>query len=103
MQITLRTRNVAVSDSLRELIEEKLIHVARSFDGTERIEVGFAEERNPRIPDKHCCDVALHGRQGVVRAHSSATDLIAAVDAVVEKLEHRIEKVKGRHIARAHR
>ena len=105
MQITMRARHVEVSESLRELMEEKLTRVARFFDGTDRIEVAFCEERNPRIAEKDICDVALYGRHGVVRAHASAADLLAAVDAVVEKLEHRIEKVRGRQLARgdAHR
>lgn len=105
MQITMRARQVEVSESLRELIEDKLSRLARLFDGAERIEVGFCEERNPRIAEKDICDVAIYGRRGVVRAHASAGDLIAAVDAVVEKLEHRIEKVRGRQLSRgdAHR
>ena len=104
MQVKLQARHVEVSESLRELIEEKLSRVARLFDG-DRIEVAFCEERNPRIAEKDICDVAIYGRRGVVRAHASATDLLAAVDLVVEKLEHRIEKVRGRQIARgdAHR
>ena len=105
MQITMRARHVEVSESLRELMEEKLIRVARLFDGTDRIDVAFCEERNPRIAEKDICDVALYGRHGVVRAHGSAADLLAAVDVVVEKLEHRIEKVRGRQLSRgdAHR
>ena len=100
MQITMRARHVVVSESLWELIEEKLVRVAKLFDGTDRIEVSFCEERNPRISEKDICDVALHGRRGVVRAHASASDLLSAVDVVVEKLEHRIEKVRGRQLAR---
>ena len=100
MQITLSARHLVVSDSLRELIEEKLSRVARFFHGTERIEISFCEERNPRIAAKDVCDVALHGRRGVIRAHASAADPLSAVDAVVEKLEHRIEKVRGRQMSR---
>lgn len=100
MQIAMRARHAVVSESLRELIEEKLVRVARFFEGTDRIEVAFCEERNPRIPDKITCDVALHGRRGVIRAHASAADILASVDAVVEKVEHRIEKVRGRQLLR---
>jgi ribosome-associated translation inhibitor RaiA len=34
--------------------------------------------------------------------HSEATDPLAAVDAVVEKLERQVERLKGKLIARSH-
>ncbi len=41
-----------------------------------------------------------HGR--TIRARAAAPVPLAAVDLVVEKLEHQLEKTKGRLVARTH-
>ena len=44
----------------------------------------------------------MHGHGHIVRAKAAATDTLAAVDRVVDKLEHRMEKLKGKLIGRSH-
>lgn len=102
MDISIQGRNVEVSDALREAVGEKLSRLVRFLDGMERAEVRFVEERNPRIADKEVCEVTMHGHGHVVRAHAAAADPFAAVDRVVDKLEHRIEKLKGKLAGRNH-
>lgn len=102
MDISIRSRNVDVSDALRSTVEEKVRRLARFLDGVERAEVQFSEERNPRIAEKEVCEVTMHGRGHIVRARAVAGDTFAAVDRVVDKLEHRMEKLKGRLVSRSH-
>ncbi len=102
MDIVIQGRNVEVSDSLRGTVEDKLSRLVRFLDGMERAEVRFLEERNPRIADKEVCEVTMHGHGHVVRASAAAGDSFAAVDRVVDKLEHRIEKLKGKLAGRSH-
>lgn len=102
MEILIQGRNVEVSDSLRGTVEDKLSRLVRFLDGMERAEVRFLEERNPRIADKEVCEVTMHGHGHVVRARAAAGDSFAAVDRVVDKLEHRIEKLKGKLAGRSH-
>ncbi|HUP68678.1 MAG TPA: ribosome-associated translation inhibitor RaiA [Acidimicrobiales bacterium] len=102
MEIAIRGRNVDVSDSLRQAVGEKLVRLQRFLDGMERAEVRFIEERNPRIAEKEICEVTLHGHGHVVRARASAPELLLAVDRVVEKLEHRLARLKGKLLGRSH-
>ena len=102
MDISIQGRNVEVSEALKDSVEEKLSRLVRFLDGMERAEVRFLEERNPRIADKEVCEVTMHGHGHVVRAHAAAGDPFAAVDRVVDKLEHRIEKLKGKLVDRSH-
>ncbi|HSH23205.1 MAG: ribosome-associated translation inhibitor RaiA [Actinomycetota bacterium] len=102
MDIAIQGRNVEVSEPLRGAVEEKLTRLLRFLDGMERAEVRFLEERNPRIADKEVCEVTMHGHGHVVRARAAAGDSFAAVDRVVDKLEHRIEKLKGKLAGRSH-
>ncbi len=91
-----------VSDEVRELTEEKVGRLGRLCPGLDRAEVHFSEEHNPRIADRECCEVIIHGHGRTIRAHAAAREPLVAVDLVVEKLEHQLEKTKGRLVARTH-
>src|SRR6266581_6779857 len=102
VDISIQGRNVEVSDLLRATVEEKVTRLGRYLDSMERAEVRFLEERNPRIADKEVCEVTVVGHGHIVRARAAASDTFSAVDRVVDKLEHRLEKLKGRLIGRSH-
>lgn len=102
MDVTVSSRQMPVSASLRAAAEEKISRLGRYLDGMERAEVHFAEERNPRISDSQTCEVTLHGHGHHVRAKVAAPDVFAAVDAAVDKLEHQLHKLKSKLVARNH-
>jgi len=102
MDITVSSRQMPVSASLRAAAEEKISRLGRYLDGMERAEVHFGEERNPRIADSQTCEVTLHGHGHHVRAKVAAPDVFAAVDAAVDKLEHQLHKLKSKLVARNH-
>lgn len=102
MDITIGGRNVEVSESLRRAAEEKLARVQRFLDGMERAEVRFVEERNPRISEREVCEITLHGHGHVVRARAAAADVLVSLDRAVEKLEHRLARLKGKLLGRSH-
>lgn len=102
MDVTVSSRQMPVSASLRAAAEEKISRLGRYLDGMERAEVHFAEERNPRITDSQTCEVTLHGHGHYVRAKVAAPDVFAAIDAAVDKLEHQLHKLKSKLVARNH-
>jgi putative sigma-54 modulation protein len=44
----------------------------------------------------------MYGHGLIVRAHANGPDVVTAVDRVVDKLEHRLTRLKGRLLARSH-
>jgi putative sigma-54 modulation protein len=101
MDIAIRGRHVEVSEALRVTVEEKVTRLSRFVDGMERAEVRFSQERNPRIADREVCEVTVHGHGHIVRARATAVDTFAALDRVVDKLEHQMIKLKGKLLGRA--
>jgi putative sigma-54 modulation protein len=91
-----------VSDPVRALTKEKVGRLGRLCPGLDRAEIHFSEEHNPRIADRECCEVTIFGHGRTIRAHAAAPEPLVAVDLVVEKLEHQLEKTKGRLVARTH-
>jgi putative sigma-54 modulation protein len=102
LEVTIRGRNVEVTDRLRAAAEEKIGRLSRHHEGWEHAEVNFFEERNPRISAKEVCEATLRGHGRIIRAKAASTDALGSLDRVVDKLEHQIEKLKSRLISRSH-
>lgn len=91
-----------VSESLRSAAQEKVGRLARHLDGWDEAEVHFLEERNPRISEKEVCEVTLRGHGHIIRAKAASADPFTAVDRVVDKLAHQVEKLKTRQSRKSH-
>ena len=102
MDIAISGRHVELTDALRATVTEKVTKAGRILDGMDRAEVRFSEDRNPRISEKEVCEVTLFGHGHIVRAKAAAPDLFPAVDRVVDKLEHRLSRLKGKLVGRSH-
>ena len=102
MEFSIRGRHMDVPDKLRTAVQEKVTRLARHLDGWDEAEVQFFEERNPRISEKEVCEVTLRGHGQVLRAKAASDDPYTAVDRVVAKLSHQVEKLKTRQIKKAH-
>jgi ribosomal subunit interface protein len=98
VQVNVRAHNVEVTDRLRALAQRKLIGLERLTGDARRVDVDFADQRNPRIADHTRCAVRLHMRRGVLTAHATAPKAEVALDLVVAKLRHQAERSKGRRV-----
>jgi putative sigma-54 modulation protein len=102
VEVTVRGRNVEVTDRLRTVAQEKVSRLSRHHDGWEHAEVHFSEEKNPRISAKEVCEVTLRGHGRIIRAKAASADTYASLDRVIDKLEHQMEKLKSRLLSRSH-
>jgi ribosome hibernation promoting factor len=102
MDVTVRGRNIEVSEQLRATAEEKVARVARLLQGMDQAEVHFMEEKNPRISEKEVCELVLAGHGHIVRARAASSDAFTALDHAAAKLEHQLAKLKGKLLSRSH-
>ena len=102
MDVSVSSRNIELTEALRDMTTEKISRLGRFLDGMDRAEVHFFEERNPRIADKDVCEVTIDGHGHHVRAKVAAADPFAAVDAAVNKLEQQLHKLKTKLVGRSH-
>ncbi len=101
MDVVIAYGRKMVSEVERSLTAEKVGRLAHRCPGVDRAEVRFSEEHNPRIAERDGCEVLLSVRGRTVTAHASGSTPLAAVDRVVEKLEHQLETLKGRLVGRS--
>jgi putative sigma-54 modulation protein len=102
MDVVIRGKNVKVSESLRTAATEHLAKLDRFANGFARAEVDFSEERNPRIADNQKCEVLVHVKGHLLKAHASASEPFAALYAVCDKVEHQVKRLKDKRVARSH-
>jgi ribosome hibernation promoting factor len=102
MDIVVRGKNVEVSPRLRKLAREKIRKISRFTHDAGRVEVDFSELRNRRVPDNQVCDVIVHLKRNFVKAHAAASEPAAALDLVVDKVEHQVARIKEKRVARTH-
>lgn len=103
MEITVSSRNMELTEELKETAVDKVGRLERFLSGMERAEIHFLEERNPRIADKDVCEVTMEGHGHHVRAKVAASDPFAAVDAAVAKLEQQLTKLKMKVVRKQRR
>jgi len=102
MDVVIRGKNVKVSEPLRTAAQEHLAKLDRYANGFARAEVDFSEERNPRIAENQKCEVLVHVKGHLLKAHASATEPFAALSAVCDKVEHQVKRLKDKRVARSH-
>ncbi len=90
MDVVVHGRNVP--PTLRTAALRKLERLERMVRDLARAEVGFSEERNPRIAHRHRCAVMVEGRREWFTARASAPMPEAALDRAVDKLRHQVSR-----------
>jgi putative sigma-54 modulation protein len=102
MDIVVRGKNVDVPPRLRKIAREKVRKISRYTHDAGRVEVDFSELRNRRVADNQVCDVIVHLKRNFVKAHAAATEPVAALDMVLDKVEHQVARIKEKRVARTH-
>ena len=88
MDLSIRGRNLELSEPLRAAAQEKVTRLSRFLDGVEQAEIQFYEERNPRISEREVCEVTLRAHSHLIRAKAASSDAVAALDRAVAKTGH---------------
>jgi len=102
MDIVVRGKNIEVPPRLRKLAREKIRKISRFTHDAGRVEVDFSELRNRRVADNQVCDVIVHLKRNFVKAHAAASEPAAALDLVLDKVEHQVARIKEKRVSRTH-
>lgn len=89
MKISIRGKNIDVTDALRQYIEKRISKFEKFFNENTEAIVTISTEKFT-----HKIDVLLKVNGHLIQAEGKTEDLYSAVDQVVEKLEKQILKYK---------
>ena len=97
MNLTVSGHHVAVTPAIRTYVESKLAKVTRHFDHVIDVSVILSVEK---LQQK--AEVTVHVPGKDIHVESNDTDLYAAVDALIDKLDRSILKYKASVQAHPH-
>jgi putative sigma-54 modulation protein len=98
VQVTVRGRNLEVTEALRRYTEKKLSRLGKYFTLPLRAQVAMRVERG-----RHIVEVTIPLDGITLRAEESSGDMYASLDLVVDKLERQVRKFKTRINRKARR
>jgi putative sigma-54 modulation protein len=105
MDVTVKGRNIPVTEALEQYAFEKVGRVSKFFDDDRsfsRAEVELIHERNPSIPEPEVAEATLFINGAVLKAREATQDMYASIDRMSDKLERQVRRYRGRQIDRWH-
>jgi putative sigma-54 modulation protein len=97
MNLNITGHHIEVTPALREYVSGKLDRVIRHFDHVTSAHVVLTVEK---LEQK--AEVTLHVKGKDIFADSSDTDLYAAIDKLIDKLDRQVLKHKGKQNDHGH-
>jgi putative sigma-54 modulation protein len=95
--VTIHGRDVDVKPRLQEYVEKKVGKLDRYLSLIREARVDLTEIRGARsAADRYVAQLTIPLKGSVLRAEERHSDLFAAVDAVLEKMNRQIERYKGK-------
>jgi len=97
MNLNITGRHVEVTPAIREYVTSKLDRVIRHFDNVTSVGVILSVEKL-----KQKAEVTLHVRGKDIFVESEESDLYAAIDSMVDKLDRQVIKYKQKNLEHGH-
>jgi len=95
MKITVRGKNVEITDALRSAAEEKLSKLDRYFNPNVEAHVTFRVEKNRSVQKaKQVIEVTIPFNGVILRGEEATDDMYKSIDLVIDILERQIRKQK---------
>lgn len=91
MQITVRGKNIQITDALRDYATKKVERLNKYLDRAVEAQVMLTVEK-----DRHTVEVTAAVDGLIIRGEESSHDMYASIDLVADKLEKQIERYKTR-------
>lgn len=97
MQVSIKGKDVDVTPAMRQYAEKKLQKLAKYFAEIKEARVVQSVQKNT-----HVIEVLLEGDGILLRGEERSDSMYASIDQVIEKLEQRVKKYKGKLYGRSH-
>src|SRR5579859_3193903 len=96
MRISVKGRNLPVSDELREHVTRRFHKVERQVSELAELEVELFEERNPAIADDQVAEATLHLKGVTLRARDASPDIVHSINLVSDELTKQVKRHRGK-------
>ena len=99
LEVNIYPRNLELTDRINDYVTKKVAKLDRFLADVEETRVDLAEEKSARNPnDRQVAQITLRGRGYILRTEERSDDILAAVDLAMEKMQRKIERLKGKRM-----
>jgi len=98
MQLIITGKNMEVSEPLREYVEKKIGKLTRYVPTIDEVHVELSVEKVKSNLQRQVVQVTMRSNGTILRAEERSADMLAAVDAVRDKLQRQLERFKERPV-----
>jgi putative sigma-54 modulation protein len=90
------TRNLELTDRLRDYVEDKVSKLQRYLPNLDSIRVDLSESNARDNSRRMVAQITIYVPKAILRAEERSGDVFSAVDLVIDKMSRRVERYKGR-------
>lgn len=94
MRMIISGRHLKITDGIRDYAEKKIGRIQKYFENIMEVDITLSAEHSKVEGEKHVADVLLFVQGSKIKATASAPILYAAIDEVIDTLEHQVKKHK---------
>jgi putative sigma-54 modulation protein len=100
IQITLKGKNVEITDALRQYIEKRASKLDRYLPDLNEVRVDLSVQKTRSSQDRQVAQMTVRSNGTLLRAEERAEEISVAIDAVIEKIYRQIARYKGKRVDR---
>jgi putative sigma-54 modulation protein len=97
VEVAIFPKNIEVTDRISEYVSKKLSKLDRYLGDIEETRIDLAYQKSARNPsDRQVAQITIRGRGYILRTEERSDDIFTAVDLALEKMQRKIERMKGK-------
>jgi len=96
MELTIKGKNVEITDRLSDYVEKKIGKLDRYLPSISEAWVELTSEGTRAAEDRQVCQVTVRANGTILRAEVRSDDMFTSIDAVLDKMYRQIARYKGK-------
>jgi putative sigma-54 modulation protein len=96
MELTIKGKNVEVTDRLRDYVDQKIGRLDRYLPSISEAWVELSVEGTKAAEDRQVCQVTIRSNGTILRAEERSDDMFTSIDTVLDKMYRQIARFKGK-------
>jgi putative sigma-54 modulation protein len=97
LEVAIFPKNMELTDRINEYITKKISKLDRYLSDIEETRVDLDYQKSARNPsDRQVAQITIRGRGYILRTEERSDDIFAAVDMALEKMQRKMERLKGK-------
>lgn len=97
-KVDVQGRNIGLTDRIRKHVEQRAGKLDHYLPTIEEAFVELTHHKSARsINDRNVAQITVRGKGLILRTEERADEILTAFDTALDKLQHQIERYKGKH------